>query len=34
LEGKVWNTVEMVLLVEEIKLRRIPLRNLKLLDFS
>jgi len=34
LKGRVWNTVEMVLLVEEIKLRRIPLRNLKLLDFS
>jgi len=34
LKGRVWNTVEMVLLVEEIKLRRVPLRNLKLLDFS
>lgn len=34
LKGRVWNTVEMVLLLGEIKLKRIPLRNLKLLDFS
>jgi len=34
LEGKVWNTVEMVLEGCEIKLRRVHRRNLKLLDFN